>query len=187
MGRQGSPWRADPGMCPASRGTLGLAMKAKGEVLKPIHPRDPWQVEFRLRRASMSWAPVPAAEIGQLGQQWLSRGQRWLREPEVKQPRSAGGPGTARGTGQGMRAGLPPPPGGGPSCPPESCCLLLNQMGCNSHCSVPAAGGAGMDGPGIMGRGLNVGVGDLQAEESRSFEVTREALTITATVGHLRG
>lgn len=67
MGKQGSPWRADPGMCSASRGTLGLAMKAKGEVIKPIHPRDPWQVEFRLRRASMSWAPVPVAEIGQLG------------------------------------------------------------------------------------------------------------------------
>lgn len=41
---------------------------AQGETPKPIHPA--WQVEFRLRKGSVSWAPVPAAEIGQLGLQW---------------------------------------------------------------------------------------------------------------------
>lgn len=65
MERQGNPWRTDPGMHPPSRGAW-----AQGEILKPSHPS--WQVEFRLRRGSVPWAPVPAVEIGQLGLQWQS-------------------------------------------------------------------------------------------------------------------
>lgn len=61
----GGPWRTDPSMHPPSRGPW-----AQGEILKPIHPS--WQVEFRLRRGSMPWAPVPAVETGQLGLQWQS-------------------------------------------------------------------------------------------------------------------
>lgn len=48
---------------PPSRGPW-----AQGEILKPISATPTWQVEFRFRRGSMPWAPVPA-EIGQLGLQ----------------------------------------------------------------------------------------------------------------------
>lgn len=52
-----------PGMHPPSRGPW-----AEGETLKRIHPTS--QVEFRLRKGSVSWAPVPVVETGQLRLRW---------------------------------------------------------------------------------------------------------------------
>ncbi|KAK2498593.1 hypothetical protein MC885_018480, partial [Smutsia gigantea] len=79
---------------------------------------------------------------------------------------------TAEENGRRTRGRVPAAATGSPSRPPESSHLVFPSARAAAvlGASVPAALGW-MD-PGTS-RGLNMGVGESQAEESRSFEVTR--------------
>nr|XP_036860286.1 follistatin-related protein 4 [Manis javanica] len=186
--------RARPPAPRTCRGRLaGLSWRLAGSAHR-------WRLSGRRGPGVTSRAPVPAAEIGRPRRLWLSSGQRRLGGPEPRQPPARPGVADRRGArpedaGPGRRRrrrrhGLARPPAGvqppglslGPGrrrlnkMKPGYFWLHLALLGA----SLPAALGW-MD-PGTS-RGLNMGVGESQAEQPGSFHRrSRDALGRTCRV-----